>query len=40
MGLGVVKKRMHWGLVASLAIYGFLFYGFSEVSETADTIQV
>lgn len=40
MGLGVVKKRLHWGLLVLLVIYAFLFYGFSEVSEASDTLQV
>jgi len=39
MGLGVVKKRLHWGLLVLLVIYAFLFYGFSEVSEASDTLQ-
>jgi hypothetical protein len=39
MGLGVVRKRLHWGLNLSLAVYGVLYYLFAEVSESADALQ-
>lgn len=40
MGFGVTRKRLHWGVITGLVVYGTLFYLFEEVSESADALQV